>query len=328
MKFADIIGNSKIRANLIRAAKRELLPHSLLFYGAEGLGKRLFAKALFSFLNCHSPSENDSCGDCPACRQIDAGTFVDMYCLFQEGKGNKIKIEPVRETCRRLHFEPISGRCKCVLIDDASAMNDEAQNAVLKTLEEPPSKTFFILITAMPDSLLPTILSRCQRIHFLELSGEEVVNYLMDKYDTPSDEAQIAASMSGGSIGSAVNLLLNPVMKEWKDILSKFFSIRHDSYCDLLDFSESIVKTMDEIPLQWMFDLFKLAFRELLLLNMNIAKSQILCKGINLDDVNFARNNERLIENIRLIEKAENAMKLYANPRMVCDWLILNLKKL
>ncbi len=165
MPFSEVFGHAQPIERLTRALERGSLPPSLLFGGPDGVGKRLVARAVAQALNCLSPAAGDACGRCAACRRIAAGTHPDVLVAEPSDTG-VIKIEPVRALVAAAAYRPFEGRRRVVIIDDADRLNVDAQDALLKSLEEPGPSTVFILVTAKPETLLPTVRSRCARVNF------------------------------------------------------------------------------------------------------------------------------------------------------------------
>jgi DNA polymerase-3 subunit delta' len=235
MPFRDIVGHEHVLGLLSRAAVRGTLPPSLIFAGPSGVGKHLAAVALAQLLNCeklhsspeglraetdprtHGPTDprtlgptdpgthgpTDPCAECAACRRIARRVHADVLFL-EPGETGSIKIEQIREAIERSAYRPFEGRRRVVIINDADAIVSEAQNALLKTLEEPPPASTFVLITDRPDTLLPTVRSRCQRIRFGSLAPADVAGVLMRQHAFDEKDAHAAASLSEGSIGRAL----------------------------------------------------------------------------------------------------------------------------
>ncbi len=151
---------------LARQREAGQLPHALLLAGPEGVGKRRFAQALGAALLCQSPREGMACGDCRACGLVRAGTHPDWFWLAPEERGKAIKIDQVRELVEAMAQTAQQGGRKLAVLAPAEAMNRNAANALLKTLEEPSGSAVLMLITDSPARLLPTIRSRCQRLEF------------------------------------------------------------------------------------------------------------------------------------------------------------------
>lgn len=175
MPFSNVIergahaGHRRLVGLLARSVHREALPPSLIFSGPAGAGKRQTAVATAQALNCLSPrgdgESRDACGTCAACTRIARGAHPDVL-IVEPGDNGSIKIDQVRDVIDRAGYRPFEGRRRVIIIDEADAMAASPQNALLKVLEEPPPSSVFILITARPDMLLPTVQSRCQRLRF------------------------------------------------------------------------------------------------------------------------------------------------------------------
>jgi DNA polymerase-3 subunit delta' len=204
MPFRDIAGHRHVLELVARAAGRGSLPPSLIFAGPEGVGKRMAAVALAQLVNCRKvDSTGDACGKCAACTRIARNVYSDVL-IVEPGDTGAIKIDQIREAIDRTAYRPFEGRLRVVIIDGADAMQPESQNALLKTLEEPPSASMFVLVTSRPDVLLPTVRSRCQRLRFGRLTGAEVADVLVRAHDYDQAEAQAAASVADGSVGAAL----------------------------------------------------------------------------------------------------------------------------
>jgi DNA polymerase-3 subunit delta' len=202
MSFREVIGHRRIIALLARSVARDSLPPSLIFAGPAGVGKRLTATSVAQALNCLHPTQVDSCGSCAACIRIARGAHPDVLVL-EPGDNGSIRIEQVREAVDRAAYRPFEGKRRVVIIDDADALVPAAQNALLKTLEEPPSMSVFILVAARPDVLLPTVRSRCPRLNFRPLSPNEIAAALIRLGQTETAARAVAAA-ADGSLGRAL----------------------------------------------------------------------------------------------------------------------------
>jgi DNA polymerase-3 subunit delta' len=207
MPFREISGHHQRLGLIARAANRGTLPPSLLFTGPSGVGKSRAAVALAQLLNCLAPrpadTPPDSCGDCAACRRIARRVHADVL-IIEPGDTGSIKVDQVRDAIERSAYRPFEGRRRVVIVDDADVTVPEAQNALLKTLEEPPTASTFILVTSRPDMLLPTVRSRCQPMAFGRLAPADVAAVLMRDHEYSEADAHAAAALSDGSIGAAL----------------------------------------------------------------------------------------------------------------------------
>lgn len=185
------------------------MPGAYLFAGPAGVGKSLAAREFIKAVNCRS-GVGDACDECQSCRLIDKGQFPDM--LVAESKGGKILKgssasektgNSLSELLPRLHYRPMMGRHKFLVLEPADGLTEEAANMLLKTLEEPPALTTFILITARERSVLPTVMSRCQRVRFEPLSESVILELLLER-GVAEGIAALAARAGNGSLGCAL----------------------------------------------------------------------------------------------------------------------------
>ncbi len=187
---------------------RDSMPPAMLMAGPTGVGKRLTAVAVAQAINCLQPGsttefERDACGECTSCRRIARGVHPDVI-VVEPGDSGSIKIEQLRDVIDRSQYRPFEGRRRVVIIDEADAAGADAQSALLKTLEEPPSASVFILVSSVPDALLPTVLSRCPRLRFGPLTPAEVAGALVKEHGYSETEARASAADADGSIGQAL----------------------------------------------------------------------------------------------------------------------------
>jgi len=206
MSFSQLVGNRVAIGHLQKMLSRGQVPSSLLFSGPEGVGKLEAAMNLAKALNCLRAGEgsDDSCDECSPCRRISTGNFPDVRRIAPEGTGGQIKAEAVRQVVTESPFRPFEGRKRVYILEAADRMNPTAANTLLKTLEESPSWIVLILITSLEAAILPTLISRCQKIRFLPLVPEEVTDFLVNQHGFPPEEARLAASVSGGSLARAL----------------------------------------------------------------------------------------------------------------------------
>lgn len=206
MPLSGVVGHARLTALISRAIERDTLPPTLLFAGPAGVGKWRVARATAQAVNCLEPVRPfDACGRCRACDRTARGVHVDIIALEPDDRAS-IKIDVVRDVLGRTGFRPFEGKRRVVLIREADTLEPEAQNALLKALEEPPPGTMFILTTAVPGALLSTVRSRCMRLRFGRLTSSEVATVLVRDHDQSESEAQVAAPLADGSVGQALGL--------------------------------------------------------------------------------------------------------------------------
>ena len=207
MPFGTLVGHPTTLTLLARAAAAGTLPPSLLFAGPDGVGKRAAALALAQAMNCPTPVASasmpiDACGQCAVCRRIARLVHPDVT-VVEPGETGAIKIDVVREEIRKSAFKPFEGRRRVIVFDQAESLVEEAQHALLKTLEEPPAGTALVLVTSQPDRLLATVRSRCPAVRFGPLPAEDVARWLMDQHGVAEPKARAIAAVSRGSLTAA-----------------------------------------------------------------------------------------------------------------------------
>src|SRR5688572_20315090 len=200
------VGHARVQALLRQAVIRGRVPQTMLLAGPEGVRKHTVAVALAQALNCTKSTDGIACGRCSTCTRIAKGQFSDVV-EVDNGDIASISIKSIREqVLDPVGYRPFEGQRRVFIIDPADALSLPAQDALLKTLEEPPPASVLILISAYPDSLLPTVVSRCRRVRFGALTDTEVVQVLTGRHGMDPVLARARASLSGGSVTQALAL--------------------------------------------------------------------------------------------------------------------------
>jgi DNA polymerase III subunit delta' len=254
-----IIGQQRAIGLLTRMVEKDRLPHALLFTGIDGIGKQTTAKAVAMTLNCLTPTGALACRECASCRKMLSGNHPDL--IIVEPSGAFIKIDQIRTLHKQLMFAPIQGGRRHVIVNDAHAMNPEASNAMLKTLEEPPDNTHLVLTAQQTSDLLPTIVSRCRHLSFEPLSPEHITRKLLETDGVDETTAGIIALMARGSLGKALSVDSGQWLAWRKDLIEQIKDLRHTSLQTLFGFAQSLAHDKDrlgdalEIIMLWLRDL-------------------------------------------------------------------------
>jgi len=225
MGFKDIIGHNKEIDMLKRAIGSGRPAHAYLFVGPDGIGKKLIALNFAKVFNCEEGGL-EPCDECPSCRKIDDGNHIDVQVFAPKGLSRQLKVEQVEQFISQVNFKPFEGNRKAFILCDADRANVSFQNKILKVLEEPPDETIIILVTSNPEGLLPTIRSRCQVMNFSPLSTDAVKGFLIANEFT-SDEACLAASLSQGQIGKAIQWLDKERLEQRRHLFVLLSSKQH-----------------------------------------------------------------------------------------------------
>jgi DNA polymerase III subunit delta' len=244
MSFNAIQGQDRAVHNLKQSLKRDKLHHAYLFSGPEGVGKKMAALELIKALNCDRPGPDGGCDHCPSCLKLEKQIHPDFIHLKPEGVN--IRIEQIRNLSQRLAFGPALSRSRLCLLDMASDLNEPAANAFLKTLEEPPLGTFFVLLVQDPGDLLPTLVSRCITIAFNPLPLSLVTEKLIKDKGLSPEEAKSLSLVSGGSLGKAYAYLKIDFWKKQETWLSQLENLSHTGVDQLLNWAKGWSGSRDE----------------------------------------------------------------------------------
>jgi DNA polymerase-3 subunit delta' len=201
-------GNRAALDRLQKMVSMDRVPPSLLLSGPEGSGKLEAALNLAKAMNCERTEESrdDACDTCRSCIRVQQGGHPDVRIIGREGPGGQVRADAVRQVVNENPFRPFEGKKRVYIFQEAERMNPTAANTLLKTLEEPPPWTVLVLLTANETAILPTLLSRCQKIRFLPLLPHEVADILVGEHQVPLQEAKLAAGVSGGNLSRALGL--------------------------------------------------------------------------------------------------------------------------
>ena len=254
MPWDEIRGQDRAVRQVRAALERGQPHHAYLFAGPEGVGKELLARLFAQAANCEAAPEARPCGVCDSCKRIAKGNHpdvifarpqADLVARGQMGKADfegtpsrEIRVDEVRQLARRLSLAAAVGNRKVCVLTPADAINERAQNAILKTLEEPPPSTTFILVTAAPDVLLPTVRSRCQRVQFGPLLPADISAALV-KTGVPKAEADVRAEAAHGSLGRALHLTAEEVARRGEVKKAVLAALMADDERPALDLAEA-----------------------------------------------------------------------------------------
>ena len=226
----EIIGNKRILDNLKAVVKENRPAHAIAFHGPDGIGKRTVADIFAKSLQCEDRGNStDPCGKCRSCLQFDTGNQPDVIRVTHEKAA--ISVDDIRsQLIARMQIKPYSSQRKIFIVDEAEKMNEQAQNALLKTLEEPPEYGMIILLTNNMESFLETIRSRVVCYDFMPVGTDEIKSFLIKEKKIPDYQARIAAGASGGCPGLA------------------YIWVDSEEFAEKREYSERILKKIGELP--------------------------------------------------------------------------------
>ncbi len=291
--FEDIIGNQQVKEELTKIIEEEKILHSYMFVGIEGIGKQMIAKKFAQMILCTNGGRK-GCNTCKSCIEFTSNNNPDF--LYIEPDGNNIKIEQIRYLQRKIQEKPIISNRKVYIINDADKMTTEAQNCLLKTLEEPPEYSTIILIGSNQNLFLNTIKSRCMIISFKPIEAELIKKYLEEKYEMFNTSSSMLETFQG-SIGKAI--ILKDKKEQYEKIEMMIKNLDKKDIIDILNLGEEIYKSKDDI-----IDILEY---------------------INVILLKLAKEEAKYVKCINIVEDTKKRLKQNANYDMCIDNMILNM---
>ena len=291
------------------------LPHAILLIGKTGIGKKAFARAMAKSLLCYNRLDGtEACGECSSCRKVDALSHPDLVIVSTEG--NTIKIDQIRAVIEKTSYRTAKDRFRVTIIEEAEKLSDEASNALLKILEEPPEGNIFVLTSSQHYQLLPTIRSRCCHIALQPASYGELFETVREKAKhLPQEEAMFYVLLSGGSRVKLEELLTReePYFP-WRSLSSRIETIVR---IPMWQFFSEMGKWAEEYP--------KL---EALLGDIKIWLTILIRKGvIEMDAGFYADDIDKYLDFFETIEEAEQALRRFnVNKTLLLEEIGLKIK--
>ena len=327
----QVIGQDKILSLLDYSLKTNAIAHAYLLVGPRHVGKGTLAFNLAQALNCDGPEL--PCGQCRSCQRILEGKHADVTPIGLDSK-TEIGIDDIRGLQRLANLPPYEGKCKVFIIDDAEYLSTEAANSLLKILEEPPQRVVWLLLAAEEEHLLPTIISRCQRLELKPVPSEQVQEILINSYNVDASKAKLLTQLCHGRLGWALSALANDDMLEQRSQrITKLVSLltptsrsleQRFTYAQELasQFSQNRRAGAEiiEIWLDWWRDLMliKGSCKEAIInVDYEIALEE-QARGLSLSEI------KGFLANLCLLQEE---ISKNVNPRLALEWLMLNLPR-
>lgn len=335
--FNEIIGQEKAIIFLKKIIANDKIASAYLFTGIQGIGKKTTTLAFALLLNCMDPVDGDGCKRCMSCKKIMGGNHPDLIIIGPDQDKKVIGIDQIREINRHLAFPPVLGQYRIIIIDPSEKMTIEAANAFLKTLEEPPPRNILILNVRDPGELLPTIVSRCQKVPFNPLPTNDIVNWLLKEGNMEIEEARILARLSEGSLGKAMQLSKDDLFSDrinWVNMVNRAINGPSDILLDLAQEFSNLGKRAgdnkelkdDKIAL--MLGIWKSWYRDILLIKLGGKSDLIFNSDLsnNLKKASTLYTVDGLIRSLAVISKAEHDLMNNKNLLLLLERSLLGLK--
>jgi DNA polymerase III subunit delta' len=323
MSFAQIVGHQKQVEILRQALNHGRLHHAYLFVGAEGVGKKTIALGLAKAIHCLAVT-GDFCGECADCARIQADNHPDVRILGPLAGKKEISIQQIRELEKELNFRSFSGKKKIVILDPATLMNLPAQNALLKTLEEPPQGSLLILIASNGGALLPTLRSRCLRLTFGPLARDLVSAFLVSRKGIEAETAEFLAAMSMGSLGAVFSIDTQELLERRREWMRLVSGLRAGDYRTATDSAEVLAGSKEDSLrfLEWI----ESWFRDLLVYIATRSQQDIVNVDMlpRIQQQSATADFEGLFSRIGEARAAIGGIQRNLNRRMVLEDLLMN----
>ena len=325
--FHDILGHEQIIAHLQNAIEEDKVSHAYIFNGPEASGKMMLAEAFAMALQCEGEGKRP-CLECRSCRQAADHNQPDIIYVSHE-KPNTIGVDDIRTQINNdIDIKPYSSRYKVYIVDEAQKMNQQAQNALLKTIEEPPAYAIILLLTTNADSFLQTILSRCITLNLKAVKEDKIKEYLMKHYQIPDYQADICAAFSQGNVGKAIQLASSEEFGELKASVLQLIKRLED--IDLYEMTGAVKQIAEyKLSVNDYFDLMMIWFRDVLYLKATNDVDGLIFKDEVYDiKKQAAKRSYQGIETIlEALEKAKIRLNANVNFDLVIELLLLTIKE-
>jgi DNA polymerase-3 subunit delta' len=321
VSFNEIQGHDRIIEVLRRSLRSGKTPHSYLFEGVSGCGRKKTALALIGALFCPALMD-DGCGVCPSCRKTAAGNHPDIHLLSPLPDKRDISVDQLREMQHTLSLRPYEAPRKACIIDPAERMNPSSANSLLKTLEEPPGNALIVLLTENAGMLLPTVRSRCQLIRFAPLSLEHTVS-LLEQSGMAPEAAALVAPMAGGSLQKALELDNEALTTRREAVLTRVEQLSMNQIASVFDASEELAGNRDATV--ELLDMLLSFFRDAV--HLGTGNSDIVNRSVSssIEAIASRRSVSRNLEVLERIHETKRAVQRNANPKLALDHLFMTM---
>ncbi len=328
MDFNKVVGHEDIISHFRSSIEMERISHAYILGGDTGSGRSTLAFCFAKALQCET-GDSQSCGGCKSCKQAESGNHPDIIYVTHE-KPNTISVDEIREqVVDSMQVKPYSSKYKVYIIKDAEKMTEEAENALLKTIEEPPEYGVLILITNDPEKLLPTIRSRCITIMTKPVKEKDIRRYLEENYDIDEKKITFAIEYAQGNLGKAVMLATN---SEYEELVNSVIQLETNIFdMSMEEISEAIQRASNyKMNINDYLDLMMMWYRDILVLKVTGSPDKIMFKeqySIINGQAKYLSFNE-LEAKSKAIESAKRRIEANAKMEDIMRLLIMSLKEI
>lgn len=324
--FQDILGNEMVKEHFKRAIENNKISHAYILTGEAGMGRKSIANAFAMTLLCEK-GQSEPCMVCHSCRQVLGGNHPDLIYVTHEKPGS-IGVDDIREQINdTIMIRPYSSYYKIYIVDEAEKMTVQAQNALLKTIEEPPFYAVIILITTNQEAFLPTILSRCVQLKLKPLKDFTVKSYITEHLKVPEREAEICAAFARGNLGKAIHLASS---EEFKELYQKVMVILKNVETMDITMLLDCIREMKEqnFDIREILDLMQLWYRDVLMYKVTKDMNLLIFKDEYklINGMGQKKDYAGLEQILAAIDTAKTRLDANVNMELVMELLLLTMK--
>lgn len=325
--FSKVVGHEKIIEYFKNAVSMDKVSHAYILNGEDSSGKMLLAEAFAATLQCEK-NGTAPCGDCHSCRQADSRNHPDIIYITHE-KPNTISVDDIRSQLNDdIVLKPYSSKFKIYIVNEAEKMNIQAQNALLKTLEEPPAYAVILLLTTNADGFLPTILSRCVRLDLKAVSDEKIKKFLMAEKQVPDYQADICVAFAQGNVGKAIRLSASEDFNELKS--SALHLLKRINDIEVYELMEAAANVVEhKLEINDYFDLMMVWYRDVLLYKATADANRLIFQDeiYNIKKEASYRSYEGIEIILKALDKAKARLRANVNFELLIELLLLTIKE-
>ena len=327
LSFHDIIGHEQIKDHFQKAIANNKVSHAYILTGEAGMGRKSLANAFALTLLCEK-GKSEPCMECHACKQVLSGNHPDLIYVEHEKPGS-IGVDDIRKQINdTIMVRPYSSYYKIYIVDEAEKMTQQAQNALLKTIEEPPAYAVILLLTTNVDAFLPTILSRCVQLKLKPLRDYMVKNYLTEQLHVQEADAEIYSAFARGNLGKAISLASS---EDFKHLHQEILGLlRHVKQADISELLDEIRKMKEDgLDIYECLDFIQLWYRDILLYKVTKDINQLIFKEEfrTVNEISQNSGYDGIEQILEAVDKARVRLDANVNMELAMELLLLTMKE-
>ncbi len=324
MDFEDIIGQDRIISRLKNVIKNDRINQSFLFEGPAYIGKKSLALSFAKTLLCNN-KEKEACKSCSSCLKVESGNHPDL--IIERAEGDSFKKKQIKTIQKMMRVLPYEGDKKIFILQNIDNMTQHAQNSFLKILEEPPEYAIIIMTVINSNSILPTIVSRCQRIKLLPVKNTEIQEYIIKKYNKTEKEARFISAFSNGIVGRAIYMCESKEFVNLREgVISLIDSVINHSEYKVFSEIDFFVQNKDKI--EEIINIILMWFRDLIIYKKTNSQKFLINKDKNEKLYEHCKKipSKKIYSIIETVKRTKNNINIKTNFELNMELMLLSMK--